>query len=51
MLVRTAADVGTEREVFTRAESFQFCSALLSRRMMEADPVSFGFFPAYRLRP
>jgi uncharacterized protein (DUF302 family) len=45
MLARTAADVGAEREVFTRAESFQFCSAVLSRRMMEADPANLGFCP------
>jgi hypothetical protein len=45
MLARTAADVGAERQVFTRAESFQFCSAVLSRRMMEADPANLGFCP------
>ena len=45
MLARTAEDVGAEREVFTRAESMQFCSALLSRRMMEADPTHLGFCP------
>ena len=45
MLKRTAADVGAERDLFTRAESFQFCSALLSRRMMEADPANLGFCP------
>ena len=45
MLARTAADVGAKREVYTRADSFQFCSALLSRRMMEADPANLGFCP------
>jgi len=45
MLARTAADVGAERALFTRAESLQFCSALLSRRMMEADPANLGFCP------
>lgn len=45
MLARTAEDVGAERAVFTRADSLQFCSALLSRRMMEADPTHLGFCP------
>lgn len=45
MLKRTAADLGATTEIFTRAESFQFCSAVLSRRMMEADPANLGFCP------
>lgn len=45
MLRRTGADIGAASEIFTRAESFQFCSAVLSRRMMEADPVNIGLCP------
>jgi hypothetical protein len=45
MLNRTAEDVGAERQVYTRAESLQFCSATLSRATMEADPSNLGFCP------
>jgi uncharacterized protein (DUF302 family) len=38
MLDRTGADLGAKRRVFERAEIFEFCSARLSREMMEADP-------------
>ncbi|WP_153129970.1 DUF302 domain-containing protein [Dechloromonas hortensis] len=38
MLARTGADLGTNRPVFAKAEIIEFCSAGLSRRMMEADP-------------
>lgn len=38
MLERTGADIGTSRKVFGQAEIIEFCSAGLSRRMMEADP-------------
>ena len=37
MLNRTAADVGATTQVYTRANVYQFCSATLSRKMMEAD--------------
>jgi uncharacterized protein (DUF302 family) len=45
MLNRTAEDVGAERQVYTRADTLQFCSAILSRRTMEADPVNLAFCP------
>jgi uncharacterized protein (DUF302 family) len=45
MLNRTAEDVGAERQVYTRAETLQFCSAVLSRRTMEADPTNVAFCP------
>lgn len=45
MLDRTAEDVGAERRVYARADMFQFCSATLSRRMMEADPNNIAFCP------
>lgn len=38
MLERTGADIGASRQVFAKAEIIEFCSAVLSRRMMEADP-------------
>ncbi|HEX7044343.1 MAG TPA: DUF302 domain-containing protein [Burkholderiales bacterium] len=38
MLERTGRDVGARRPVFRAAEAFSFCSAVVSRRMLEADP-------------
>ena len=38
MLERTGADIGAARKVFDKAEIIEFCSAGLSRKMMEADP-------------
>ena len=38
MLNRTGADIGASRQVFERAEIIEFCSAGLSRKMLEADP-------------
>lgn len=38
MLQRTGADIGASRQVFAQAEIIEFCSATLSRRMMEIDP-------------
>ena len=34
MLDRTAKDVGAGKQVYARAEAVQFCSAVLSRKMM-----------------
>jgi hypothetical protein len=45
MLDRTGKDLGTTKPVFGRAESLQFCSATVSRRMMEADPANIVFCP------
>jgi uncharacterized protein (DUF302 family) len=45
MLERTAKDVGAAKQVYARAEAIQFCSAVLSRRMMEADPANIVFCP------
>lgn len=44
MLERTRADVGGE-PLFANADVFLFCSAVLSRRMMEADPMNIAFCP------
>nr|MBL8411010.1 DUF302 domain-containing protein [Dechloromonas sp.] len=38
MLQRTGADIGASRQIYDQAEIIEFCSAKLSRRMMEADP-------------
>lgn len=45
MLERTGADVGSTKPVYKHAEFFSFCSARLSRRMMEADPANVAFCP------
>lgn len=38
MLARTGSDIGTPRPIYGQAEIVEFCSASLSRQMMEADP-------------
>ena len=45
MLDRTGADVGSTKKLYRHAEYFVFCSAKLSRQMMEADPSNIGFCP------
>ena len=45
MLARTREDVGSEKIIFEHAEVYSFCSAVLSRKMMEADPLNIGFCP------
>jgi hypothetical protein len=45
MLERTGADVGSTRRVYKNAEFFMFCSAKLSRDMIEADPANLGYCP------
>ncbi len=45
MLNRTGKDVGSDREVFAAADVFIFCSALLSRKVMEEDPLNIAFCP------
>jgi uncharacterized protein (DUF302 family) len=45
MLARTAADVGSDVELFAQADVFQFCSAVVSRRVMEADPTNIAYCP------
>jgi uncharacterized protein (DUF302 family) len=45
MLARTAADVGSDVELFAEADVFQFCSAVVSRRVMEADPMNIAYCP------
>ena len=45
MLERTRADVGSDVVLFTHAEVFSFCSAKVSRAVMEADPMNIVFCP------
>jgi len=45
MLERTRADIGSDKVLFTQAEVFSFCSAKVSRAVMEADPMNIVFCP------
>ncbi len=44
MLNRTASDLGFS-EVFSKAESVEFCSALISHKMAQAAPENIGVCP------
>ncbi len=53
MLNRTGADVGSDVMIFDQADIFLFCSAAVSRHVMEADPMNivhcpYGIFVAER---
>lgn len=45
MLERTRADVGSDVVLYENADIFSFCSAKLSREVMEADPMNIVFCP------
>lgn len=45
MLERTGKDVGSARKLYADAQAFVFCSALLSRKTMEADPANAALCP------
>lgn len=45
MLARTKEDVGGEKDIFAHAEMYVFCSAAVSRRVMEADPLNVAHCP------
>ncbi len=45
MLNRTGADVGSEKMLFKEADIFVFCSAVVSREVMEADPMNIAHCP------
>lgn len=49
MLERTRADVGSDKVLFLAADVYEFCSATVSRQVMEADPDNFHFCP-YAIR-
>ncbi len=48
MLARTGQDLGETTEIYGDAEVLEFCSALVSRRMVEANPQLLAFCP-YRI--
>lgn len=53
MLARTAADVGSDTKLFEAADVFLFCSAQVSREVMEVDHMNivhcpYGIFVADR---
>jgi len=45
MLKRTGADVGSDAMIFENADIFLFCSAVVSRQVMEADPMNITYCP------
>lgn len=45
MLERTAADIAGAKPIYLHAEALEFCSALVSRAMMEADPHNITYCP------
>lgn len=45
MLERTKADVGSDVTVFEKANVYSFCSAKLSREVIEADKMNLVFCP------
>lgn len=45
MLNRTGADMGSDVAIFDNAQIFLFCSAAVSRRVMEADPMNIMHCP------
>ena len=45
MLNRTGADVGSGAKIFDAANIFLFCSAVVSREVMEADPANIQHCP------
>ncbi|MFD1195440.1 DUF302 domain-containing protein [Seohaeicola saemankumensis] len=45
MLERTRADVGSDVTIFLKADVYSFCSAAVSRKVMEADPMNIVFCP------
>lgn len=53
MLNRTGADTGSDVKLFDEADIFIFCSAVVSRKVMEIDPMNivhcpYGIFVAER---
>ncbi|ADE11936.1 hypothetical protein Slit_1703 [Sideroxydans lithotrophicus ES-1] len=45
MLERTGKDLGDDRQIYLKAEALEFCSAVVSRKMMETDPDNIVFCP------
>ena len=45
MLNRTAKDLGITNNIFIKAESLEFCSALWSHKMIQLDPLNINVCP------
>ena len=45
MLERTGRDLGKTKRIYEKAEVIEFCSATVSRAMMEADPQNLVYCP------
>lgn len=45
MLNRTGSDVGSDAMIFKNADIFLFCSAVVSRQVMEKDPMNITHCP------
>nr|WP_091432209.1 DUF302 domain-containing protein [Aliiroseovarius sediminilitoris] len=45
MLERTKGDVGSDVKIYDAADIFLFCSAQISREVMEPDPMNIAFCP------
>ena len=45
MLERTGQDLGQSKRIYDQAEVIEFCSATISRKMMEADPHNLVYCP------
>ena len=45
MLQRTGQDAGKQARIYGKGEAVEFCSATLSRKIMEADPNNIVFCP------
>lgn len=45
MLERTRADVGSDVTIFDAADVYLFCSAVVSRSVMEVDPLNIVYCP------
>lgn len=45
MLNRTGEDVGSDVKIFEEADIYIFCSAVISREVMEADPMNLAHCP------
>src|SRR6056297_2826148 len=45
ILERTEADVGSDGVLYKQADTYSFCSATVSREVMEADPMNIAYCP------
>jgi uncharacterized protein (DUF302 family) len=45
MLERTGKELGATKKIYLKAEVLEFCSAVVSRKMMEPDPDNIVFCP------